>query len=121
MLTQGRGRANSCPVGVSGMLSDSMEPRRSAFERHPRLTLVVVTVTLPALLDLAFTRVYAWFRPGFYREQSTFRVSHDVYHHGFKPNTSVDHEYWGPLAASYRINSLGFRDRAVRQVPLRGE
>lgn len=95
--------------------------RPSLFERHPRLTLLVVTSTLLVLLDLGFTRLYAIFRPQFYREHSTFRVSHDVYHHGFKPGVSVDREYWGPLAASYRINSLGFRDRTVRQVPLRGD
>jgi hypothetical protein len=93
-------------------------PRRSLFERYPRLTLLVVTVTAMALLDLGVTRIYAFFRPGFYREQSTFRVSHDVYHHGFKPGISVENEYWGPLASSYRTNSLGFRDRVVREVPL---
>ena len=95
--------------------------RPSIFERHPRSTLLVFTTVLLALLDLGFTRAYAFFRPQFYREHSTFRVSDDVYHHGFKPRVSVDREYWGPLAASYRINSLGFRDRVVREVPLRGE
>lgn len=97
------------------------ERRASRFERHPRRTLLVATAVLMAILDVGFTRAYALFRPQFYREHSSFRVSHDVYHHGFKPGVSVDREYWGPLAASYRINSLGFRDRVVRDVPLQSD
>jgi hypothetical protein len=97
-----------------------MSPRLSPFERHPRTTLVAVMLAALALLDLGFTSIYARFRPQFYRESSAFRVPSEIYHHGFKPNVSVDREYWGPLAASYRINSLGFRDRRVREVPLAG-
>jgi hypothetical protein len=94
------------------------ERRPSVFERHPRLTLLAVVPALLFLLDLGFTRIYALFRPEFYRQQSVFRVKSDIFHHGFQPNVSVDLEYWGPLKSSYRINSLGLRDRAVRDVPL---
>ncbi len=90
----------------------------SRFERHPRLTLVVLAVVAAVLADFAFTFVYAQFRPGFYRDHSAFRVRSPIYHHGFQPGVSVDDEYWGPLVASYRIDSLGFRDETVRQVPL---
>ena len=122
MVPQGTWGSNTGRAVVWPYAERPMDRRRtSVFERHPRLTLLVVTGTLLALLDLGFTRVYALFRPQFYREHSTFRVSHDVYHHGFKPGASVDREYWGPLAASYRINSLGLRDQTVREVPLRGD
>ncbi len=90
----------------------------SVFERHPRGTLLVFLLVALPTLDVALTRAYKVFRPQFYRPQSVFRVRDDVYHHGFKPNVSVDLEYWGPLASSYRINSLGFRDKEVRDVPL---
>lgn len=73
------------------------------------------------LTDVVFTHLYALYRPQFYRNQSAFRVRDQIYHHGFKPNVSVDLEYWGPLAAPYRINSMGFRDRVVREVPLRSD
>ena len=98
-----------------------LTPHRSIFERYPRLTLTLVTSVAVALLDIGVTRVYGLFRPQFYREQSTFRIPHEVYHHGFRPGTSVAHEFWGPLASSYHINSLGFRDRAVREVPLQSD
>lgn len=70
------------------------------------------------LADLGFTFVYSLFRPEFYRDRSAFRVRSEIYHHGFRPRVSVDDERWGPLVASYRIDSLGFRDREVREVPL---
>lgn len=93
----------------------------SAFERHPRLTMAVVVAVLSVALDFGFTRVYEIFRPEFYREHSVFRIKSDIFHHGFAPNVSVDREYWGPLASSYRIDSLGLRDRIVRDVPLAGD
>src|ERR1041384_144283 len=96
-----------------------MSPRpASRFERHPVLTLAPIVALLLLAIDLGGTRVYAIFHPDFYREHSVFRVKSDIYHHGFKPNVSADRDYWGPLVSSYRIDSLGLRDRAVRDVPL---
>jgi hypothetical protein len=91
---------------------------RSRFERHPLLTLLVLLAVIAILTDFGFTFVYSLFRPDFYRERSAFRVRSETYHHGFRPGVSVDDERWGPRASSYRTNSLGFRDREVRTVPL---
>jgi hypothetical protein len=91
---------------------------RSLFERHPRLALLVVTAVAVVFVDLAFTFVYSLFRPDFYRDRSPFRVRNELYHHGFAPGVSADDERWGPHRSSYRINSLGFRDRDIREVPL---
>ncbi|HLA76324.1 MAG TPA: hypothetical protein VJU18_01965, partial [Vicinamibacteria bacterium] len=107
------------PAGLKYPLAPMPRPGSgpSLFERHPRTTLLLMLAVLLPLTDLLFTRLYAAFRPQFYRDRSAFRVSNAIYHHGFKPNVSVDLEYWGPLRAPYRINSLGFRDRWVREVP----
>lgn len=91
---------------------------RSVFERHPRKTLAVLLVVGVVLADFAFTFVYSVFRPGFYRDRSAFRERSEIFHHGFKPMVSVDDERWGPLVGSYRTNSLGFRDKEVRVIPL---
>jgi hypothetical protein len=79
---------------------------------------VVLVLVATVLADLAFTFVYSTIRPDFYRRRSTFRVRSEAYHHGLRPGVSVDDERWGPLVVSYRINSLGFRDKEVREVPL---
>ncbi len=108
------------PTTASGPEPQTDNPAhpRSLFERHPRVTLVGLVVVTAVLGDLGFTFVYSIFRPDFYRERSAFRVRSQTYHHGLKPGVSVDDERWGPRVASYRINSLGFRDKEVRDVPL---
>jgi hypothetical protein len=90
----------------------------SVFERHPRLALLAIVVFAVVLVDFGFTFVYSLFRPDFYRDHSAFRVHNEIYHHGFKPRVSIDDERWGSLVSSYRINSLGFRDKEIREVPL---
>ena len=99
-------------------MSDTRARPASRFERHPRLTLFVLSLVAVVLADFAFTSAYSYFRPAFFRDHSAFRVRSPIYHHGFQPGVSVDDERWGPLIASYRIDSLGFRDEAVRRVPL---
>ena len=94
------------------------QPTGSVFERHPCLALTVLAAFAVVLADFGFTAVYSLFRPDFYRDHSAFRVPSEIYHHGFKPRVSVDDERWGPLVSSYRIDSLGFRDKAIREVPL---
>jgi hypothetical protein len=103
------------------MSAESKEPRSrapSVFERHPRPTLAVLLIVGAVLADFGFTFAYSIFRPDFYRDRSVFRERSEIFHHGFKPMVSVDDERWGPLVGSYRINSLGFRDKQVRVVPL---
>ena len=92
-------------------------PRRSPFERHPWITLGLLGLVGVLGTDVVFTRVYRSVRPPA-SNGPEFRIRNPVYDHGFRPFASVDREYWGPWVASYRINSLGFRDRVVREVPL---
>jgi hypothetical protein len=59
--------------------------------------------------------------PDWYRSlERTYRVSHPVYHHELKPNTSATGA-WGGQLYPVHVNSLGFRDRAVREVPLESD
>jgi hypothetical protein len=87
------------------------------FERHPVATLVLLLLVLVPVTDLAFTALWRVRHP---EGPSGLRVRHPVYHHGFKPLSHTDEERWGPWVSSYSIDSLGFRDRTPRVVPLRG-
>jgi hypothetical protein len=119
-MTAGHGSARAdLSYPLAAMPASPLRP--SLFERHPKATLLLMLLFLLPLTDLVFTRLYALFKPQFYRNQSSFRVRDQIYHHGFKPKVSVNLEYWGPLGAPYRINSMGFRDRIVREVPLRSD
>ena len=48
-----------------------------------------------------------------------YRVESDIYDHDLVPNFDGV-GWWGPMRYPIRTNSLGFKDAAVRAVPLRG-
>jgi len=90
----------------------------SAFERHPRATVAALAFVSVLGTDLLFTRVYRRFVPPV-PPANGLRTPSDRYHHDLRPRASVEDEVWGPRRSPYRTNSLAFRDRAVREVPLR--
>ena len=49
-----------------------------------------------------------------------FRVAHPYYHHGLLPNQSQT-THWGDIPYQIYTNSLGFRDAAVRKIPLQSD
>jgi lysophospholipase L1-like esterase len=62
-------------------------------------------------LDLFVGSLWDW------TPQKSFRTSHAAYHHGLRPNRH-QRTNWGQRSYSMITNSLGFRDRAPRAVPL---
>jgi len=88
-----------------------------------KLLLLALSLLVLLVLDVAAARVYRLatghtFPAG--NPERLYRIPADPYHHDLLPNFSTDSARWGgtyPL----RTNSLGFRDAAVRAVPLRGE
>jgi hypothetical protein len=100
----------------------SLTAAPSVFERHPRATVAALVVVSLLGTDFAFTRVYRRLHPPPPPGAPTaLRTPSDLYHHDLRPRARVEDEVWGPRRSPYRTNSLGFRDRAVREVPLRGE
>jgi len=86
-------------------------PRTSVLRRHPRLAALAIALALLLGADLALG---AWLiRPS----AGSFRCPHPYYHHGFRPNVSTTAR-WGTREYAMHTNSLGFRDRAPREVPL---
>jgi hypothetical protein len=81
----------------------------SVFQRHPVLTLGVTILLLLIPLDLLAGRVFIEQIPG---ESSTY------YHHGLKRYFS-GMTSWGPLRIHMYTNSLGFKDKSTRNVPLK--
>jgi hypothetical protein len=94
----------------------------SVFERHPRTTIAALVVVSLLGTDAAFTRVYHHLHPPPPPGAATaLRTPSELYHHDLRPSASVEDEVWGPRHSPYRTNSLGFRDRAVREVPLHAD
>ncbi len=93
----------------------------SVFERHARLTATILLAVSVVGTDLVFTQAWLWLRARRASDTPKLRISSDVYHHGLRPLASLDAEEWGPGAYPYRTNSLGFRDKETRSVPLASE
>ena len=94
-----------------------MEPR-SRFERHPRLTLLVVAMMLFVGLDLGMARLLPFSSEPGALVEGRYRIESASYHHDLRPGVSLEGARWGPSIYPVRTNSLGFRDAAPRKVAL---
>lgn len=103
------------------LAGETLRAAGSVFERHPRATAAALALLSVLGTDLVFTRVYRRLHPPPAPGTSPLRAPSDLFHHDLRPRASVEDEVWGPRRSPYRTNSLGFRDRAVREVPLRSE
>jgi len=86
---------------------------KTLFERNPRKTLVFTVVLLFLIVDVLA-------RAAFNPARDSFRCSSRYYHHDFLPNQDA-RTAWGQQKYSVLTNSLGFRDRSIRDVPLASE
>jgi hypothetical protein len=84
---------------------------KNLFERNPRKTLIFTAVFFILILDLIAGAIFI---P---TDSRSFRCSSPYYHHDFLPSQDAN-TAWGPMKYRVFTNSLGFRDRAVREVPL---
>lgn len=75
-----------------------------------------MSLILFVCLDFAAGTLLFRFAP-YMIDNGLYRQSSLIYHHDLKPNTAA-WAIWGPLRHRIYTNSLGFKDAAVRDVPL---
>ncbi|GJL64929.1 MAG: hypothetical protein NPIRA04_35830 [Nitrospirales bacterium] len=81
--------------------------------------LIVLIVVLVA--DFVFTGVYHIQKYGTihkFADRRALRVPSPIFHHTLKANGQQQEQKWGHLSSPLYTNSLGFKDREIRQVPL---
>lgn len=85
--------------------------------------MLVFVVAGTVLVDLALgsAAALAGLRLGVRKYSDYFRRPHPVLHHGFQPSVSYSGALWGPIRYEVHTNSLGFKDRRVRDVALRSD
>ncbi len=89
--------------------------------RYAKRSLLLFLLVVTLGLDFAVTGVYHLFKYGTihkYADRRALGERSPVFHHTLKPNTEFLYQRWGNLRHSVSTNSLGFRDRSVRHVPL---
>ena len=85
------------------------------FERHPARTLLLSAVGLGCVVLAAdLTAAFLWHSFG----SQELRIRSPWFHHGLAPMRSAV-QVWGSETIPYYTNSLGLRDAAPREVPLR--
>jgi hypothetical protein len=97
------------------------EQRRTWIQRYPKRSLFLYLLVATLVLDFAVTGVYHFFKYGTihkYADRRALGERSPVFHHGLRPNAEFLYQRWGSLRHSVSTNSLGFRDRSVRHVPL---
>jgi len=107
------------------------------FERHPRLTIIAVILAGTVFLDVLAAQTnkvllgYSWADRNLQhskaavetqtRVQRGFRVPSELYDHDLAKNAAVENVIWGSTRYRVYTNSLGFRDRATREIALRSD
>ena len=103
----------------------------SIFDKNPKKTIFFFSVAVFLIIDLGAAAVYRLVNDRPYGPAQAFkeyhrrkalqqqaRVGNSIFHHTLRQNVSLDEVYWGSLRYTMYTNSLGFRDRTVREVPL---
>ncbi|MFH1798490.1 MAG: hypothetical protein ABH844_04010 [Candidatus Omnitrophota bacterium] len=98
------------------------------FERNPKKTLIMAVIAGVLLLDIFCANAYK-LKTGYSlpekameeqaRIEKIYRIPSAIYHHTLAENKSIDDTRWGHKKSYVRTNSFGFRDRIVRDVPLK--
>ncbi|MFO7602627.1 MAG: GDSL-type esterase/lipase family protein [Gammaproteobacteria bacterium] len=96
----------------------------NVFERHPKKTLAILLFIFFLLLDFggaAALKLLGLFEPSYINSQTleaAYRRADPVFHHGLKENAVQDQAEWGGYYYRVQTNSLGFKDRRVREIAL---
>lgn len=81
--------------------------------------LVIVAVFLLDILLTGFVLPNDLF--GLVGTERLSRIYSPLYHHDLAPNRKIEGARWGTSRYEFSTNSLGFKDRATRTVPLTGD
>ena len=89
-----------------------MGTSKTIFEKNPKKTLVLFILYLVIVLDIT---AGIFLIP---KMKNSHRVYHYYYHHDLAPNMKTT-EHWGSRVYPVFTNSMGFKDKTIREIPLK--
>ena len=105
-------------------MKDSFKEKNSIFERNPKITIICTVLIFSLILDFLLTNAIQLIE----KDEIKIRVKHPVYHHTFKKNSKSTEPYRGnkyTFFGGHKItiftNSLGFKGKSIREVPLKSD
>ena len=99
----------------------------NVFERNPKKTITVLILFLFLLLDFgsaAVLRLLGVFEPSYRSSkvlEAVYRRSDKVFHHTLRKSVTQNEAEWGRHYYAVHTNSLGFKDRQVRDIKLQSD
>ncbi|GJL53995.1 MAG: hypothetical protein NPIRA02_11270 [Nitrospirales bacterium] len=90
------------------------------FEKYSKTVLTLLVIIVVVVADFVFTRVYHIQKYGTihkFADRRALREPSPVFHHTLKPNGQQQEQKWGHLSSPLYTNSLGFKDREIREIP----
>jgi hypothetical protein len=99
----------------------SANPQNSWIRRNPKKTIIFIILFCTFFFDLVGTGIYHLAKYGTlhkYEYLRVMRIKDPVFHHTLKPEAEYALEKWGGAHYTLITNSLGFKDREIRNVPL---
>lgn len=85
------------------------------FERNPKKTIIFTILVILLILDYV---AGIFFIP---KNYNLFRCPHHFYHHDLVPNKRSQAQWGERIFYPVATNSLGFRDKSVRTIPLKSD
>ena len=105
------------------MQSSTLSNKNNIFEKHPKKTIGIIIFFGIIVFDVLAANILM--SVGIYAPQKKieqyYRVQDSVFHHSLKKNIEHSDAIWGSIGYKVYTNSLGFKDRAARQIDLEND
>lgn len=91
------------------------------FNRHPVVSMIVLLIVIFLATDIIGKNIFKYYYKSYFKKhdhEKEYRISSNYYHHGLKPNVNIPKTSWGNIIYPIATNSLGFRDKNPREIPL---
>ena len=95
--------------------------KTNRFEKYPKAVWVLVFLLVMLVADFGLTGLYHLQKYGTihkFADRRVLRERSPVFHHSLKKNGNQVNQKWGHFTHPIYTNSLGFKDRKNRQIPL---
>ncbi|HUN56428.1 MAG TPA: hypothetical protein VMU29_14840 [Smithella sp.] len=90
-------------------------------KKHPIFSMIVLLFFIFLATDIVGKNIFKYYFKTLYQNsnhEKEYRIASNYYHHDLRPNVYIPKTVWGKVFYPIATNSLGFKDKMPREVPL---
>ena len=90
-------------------------------KKHPIFSMILLLILIFLATDIIGKNILKYYFKSQFRNsnhEKEYRITSNYYHHDLKPNVNIPKTVWGNVSYPIATNSLGFKDKMPREVPL---